>query len=125
MHACRRTGYAVHGTPAPSERTRSSWWREVISSLENAGASRDGDVCDDKRAAVGGALDPELAVQDGKAVCQPEQSAAVGPRAADAVVAHPDTQGAVVDARRHRGVLGVRVLDDVGEGLGDDEVRAV
>ena len=38
----------------------------------------DGDVCGDERAAVGGAVDPELPVEGGKPVGQPEEPAAVG-----------------------------------------------
>ena len=49
------------------------------------------------------ALDPELAVEGGEPVRQPEETAAVGPGASDAVVAHLDTEGAVLDARRHNG----------------------
>jgi hypothetical protein len=40
--------------------------------------ARDGEVCGDERAAVGRALDPELPVEGGKPVCQPEESAPVG-----------------------------------------------
>ena len=49
------------------------------------------------------ALDPEPAVEDGEPVRQAEETAAVGPGASDAVVAHLDAEGAVLDARRDRG----------------------
>jgi integrase len=83
----------------------------------------DGEVCGDERAAVGWALDPQLAVEDGKPVRQPEQTGPVGPGASDTVVAHLDPQAAVLDARRDGGASGASVLGDVGERLGDDEVR--
>jgi hypothetical protein len=38
----------------------------------------EGDVCGDERAAVGRALNPELSVEDGEPVCQPEEPAAFG-----------------------------------------------
>ena len=53
---------------------------------------------------------------------EPHETAAVGPGASDAVVAHLDSQRAVLDARRDRGAVGARVLRDVGQRLGDDEV---
>lgn len=37
-----------------------------------------GDVCGDERAAVDRALDPELSVEDGEPVCQPEEPAPFG-----------------------------------------------
>jgi hypothetical protein len=77
----------------------------------------------DQRAALGWAVNPELAVEDGKPVRQPEETAAVGPGASDAVVAHLDPEGAVLNARHHRGTLRTRVLCDVGQRLGDDEIR--
>ena len=58
----------------------------------------EGDVCGDERAAVSGALDAEPAVEDGEPVGEPQQTAPVWPRAARAVVAHVDLQGAVLDA---------------------------
>ena len=53
----------------------------------------------------------------------PTKTAPVGPGASDAVVAHLDLEGAVLDARRDRGASGASVFRDVGERLGDDEVR--
>jgi len=44
----------------------------------------DRDVCSDERAAVGRALDPELPVECGEAIGQPEESAPVAPSASDA-----------------------------------------
>jgi len=51
-------------------------------------AAVEGDVRGDQRAAVGRALDAELAVEDGEPVRQPDEAGAFGPGAADAVVAH-------------------------------------
>src|SRR4051794_5145348 len=81
----------------------------------------EGDVRRDERAAVGRALDPEPAVEDGKPVAEPQQAAPAGPGASDAVVAHPDLEGAVRDAHGHGGARCPRVFGDVGERLGDDE----
>ena len=66
----------------------------------------EGDVRGDERAAVGRALHPKPAAEDGKPVRQPNETAPVRPGASDAVVAHLDTEGAVLDARRDRGALG-------------------
>jgi hypothetical protein len=71
------------------------------------------DVCGDQRAAVGWALDPEVAIEDCEPVRQPDEAAAAGPGAADAVVAHAQLEGAVLDARHDRGAMRVRVLGDV------------
>jgi hypothetical protein len=72
-----------------------------------AGAGRGGDVCGDERAAVGRALDTELAVEGGKSVRQPDKPAPVGPGASSAVVAHLDPEGAVLC--RARGWHGLAV----------------
>jgi hypothetical protein len=69
-----------------------------------------GDVRGHQRAAVGWALDPEPAVEDVKPVRQPDETAAVVPRASHAVVAHPDAKHAVLDSRQHRGTVGTCVL---------------
>src|ERR1700760_5162243 len=83
----------------------------------------EGDGGRDEGAAVGRALYAELAVEGGEPVCQPEEPAAVGPGASDAVVAHVDRERAVLDPRRHLGASGVGVFGDVGGRFGDDEVR--
>jgi hypothetical protein len=46
----------------------------------------------------------------------------MGIGAADAVVDDLDVEVAAVDCQFHGGVVGVRVFDDVGQCLGDDEV---
>jgi hypothetical protein len=76
----------------------------------------------DQRAAVDWALDPEPAVECGKPVREPKQTAPVGPGASHAVVAHLDCEDAVLDACRDRGAACTGVFRDVGERLGDDEV---
>src|SRR3954454_2758498 len=76
----------------------------------------------DERAAAGRALDPELAVEHGEPVAEPDEAVALGLRAADAVVAHPDLEEAVLDARIDGRVARPGVLGDVGQRLGDDEV---
>ena len=65
----------------------------------------------------------EPAVEDGEPVGKPQQTAPVWSHAARAVVAHVDLQGAVLDARRDRSVAGTRMLRDVRQRLGYDEVR--
>ena len=80
------------------------------------------DVGGDQGAAAGWALDPELALEGGEPVGEPDEAAAVGPGAADAVVAHPELEDAVLDAREDGGMPCTGVLDDVGQRLGDDEV---
>src|SRR4051794_26379996 len=78
----------------------------------------------DEGAAGERALDPEFAVEGGEPVRQPDEAAAgVGQGASDAVVAYLDSNGGVLDPRRHLGASGASVFGDVGERLGDDEVR--
>ena len=72
----------------------------------------------------GGVSDLEAPPSAADPVAHPHQPVAVGIGAADAVVADLDAQRPVVHPRAYLGALGVRVLDDVGERLGDDEVRA-
>ena len=81
----------------------------------------EGDDRGHERAAAGRALDPELPVEHGKPVRQPEKTAPAAPGASDAVVAHLDVEGAVLDA--DRGASGASVFGDVGERLGDDRNR--
>ena len=71
---------------------------------------------------MGRAFDPELAVEGGEPVRQPDEAAAVALGASDAVVADVDDERAVLDARRDGGALGASVFGDVRERLGDDEV---
>ena len=53
---------------------------------------------------------------------EPHESAAVGPGAADAVVANLNPQPALLDTRAHLDALRARVFRDVGERLRDDKV---
>jgi hypothetical protein len=48
----------------------------------------------------------------------------VGVDTSDPVGLNLDLEHPVLHRRRHLGVSGIRVLDDVGERHGDDEVRA-
>jgi hypothetical protein len=61
-------------------------------------------------------------VEEGKPVTNPQETASIRLRAADAVVAYLDVQRAALDARGDLGPLRMGVLCDVGECLGDDEV---
>jgi hypothetical protein len=82
----------------------------------------EGDGGRNEGAALGRAVDPEFAAEGGKSVREPDEAAAVGPGASDAVVACPDLNGAVLNPRRHPGVSGASVFGDVGQRLGDNEV---
>src|SRR4051812_47507043 len=71
----------------------------------SAGARRgEREVRGEERAAAGRALDPQLAVEDGKPIRQPDEPGPVVLGAAGAVVADPHLEGAVLHARRDRGV---------------------
>ena len=80
------------------------------------------DLCDDDRAVARRALNPELAVEDSEPVREPDEAAAVASGAADTVVAHLDLEGAVLHPRYDAGVTRPRVLGDVGQRLGHDEL---
>jgi hypothetical protein len=58
--------------------TSSPCWAQTqtAAGLERLGG--DGNVCDDERAAVGRALDPQVSVERGEPVCQPEEPASLG-----------------------------------------------
>jgi hypothetical protein len=70
-----------------------------------------------------GALHPKLAVEGGEPVCETQQTAPVSPGAAQAVVAYAEGEWVVLDPSRHLGVSGASMFGDVGQRLGDDEVR--
>lgn len=61
---------------APAKRTEPLNGAAVANGPEQLAGQ--GDVCGDERAAVDRALDPELSVEDGKPVCQPEEPAPFG-----------------------------------------------
>ena len=69
------------------------------------------------------ALDPQSSVESSEPVTQPDQPMAVDLSAADPIVAHLDVKNAIVPSRDHDGLPGVRVLGDIGQRLGHDEVR--
>ena len=62
------------------------------------------------------------AVEGGEPVRQPHEAAAAGSGAADAVVADLGPRACRSRSAPHLGVSGARVLGDVGQRLGDDEV---
>src|SRR5215211_3585695 len=64
------------------------------------------------------------AAECGHPVADPRQSVTVGIGASDPVVLNLDVEHPVLHRRHRLGGSGVRVLDDVGERLGHDEVRA-
>ena len=65
----------------------------------------------------------EPAAENGEPVGEPQQTAPVRPGAPHAVVAHMDSQGAVLGAHRDRRMAGTGVLGDVRQRLGDDEIE--
>ena len=85
--------------------------------MTTCGPERDRDR--DQGAAVGGALDAEVALDGRQSIAEPDQAAAVPPGTPDAIVGDVDEQRAGVDARRDPGARGAGVLDDVGQRLGD------
>ena len=75
-------------------------------------------------AAAGLALDCEPSAERGHPVGDPDEPVPARIGASDAVVANLDAERPIVHACADLGLPGVRVLDDVGERLGDDEVGA-
>ena len=76
------------------------------------------------RAAVGRAVNRELPPERGHTVCHPDKPMTRGVGPTDAVVPDVHLEHVVLDRCRHLGVGSARVFHDVGQGLGDDEIRA-
>ena len=71
-----------------------------------------------------GTVDAQPPSERGRAVSHSGQPGALCVRPTDAVVTHLDTQRVVFDHRGRLGLRRLRVLDDVRQCLGDDEVGA-
>jgi len=76
-----------------------------------------------QRAAAGRTLDVEPPSQRNRPVADPHQPVTSRIGTSDAVVANLDSQRPVRHSRPYLGARGIRVLDDVRQRLGHNEVR--
>ena len=78
----------------------------------------------DNRASAPHGLDLKPPAERRRPVRQPDEAVPRGVRPPDAVIANLHDERAFLDPRLYVGSCGLRVLHDVGECLGDDEVGA-
>ena len=117
----RRTGCCPSSSPGPRSHTPAPIGGRLNPS---SGVSPTAAAGDQHRPAAPRAVDAQRAAERGHAVGDADEPVARAVGAADAVVADLDAQHAVRRPRRAPRARRARVLDDVGQRLGDDEVGA-